>query len=390
MTEPIRRSLRLQNKGAAHVPEAPKVPAAPARRANKKYVRKQEEVISDLKGNMEMYSAEAQQVIVDMQSRLQKYEADEQARRGQQQTFNFSTPLNTANDDNSEFDAMSVDSNDSRSVGAAVKKEAQVDEGLFVPRNPRQSATLIVEDDEDDDPASLISLRDIFDQTGDDDIENTTRYGFLEVGPYRTYNVVGRGPRNAEKLELVPSNRDPVGDAINNLSQKKKVLRDGTGRKLKVDGINIQVDIQGVAWIATQNPADPITLMDPRYWDKMKSEGKKNVRMPYTLIKLKWVTIRNGEKTVEKTFESRSTVRSIFGKTPRAALRTYKIGDRVVLEKGTIMPAADLAIFAAAIISWDRHLKWKEDPSTGEDRSPTPDEVLQTTETKHGRRQGAR
>ncbi|KXH57922.1 hypothetical protein CNYM01_14066 [Colletotrichum nymphaeae SA-01] len=396
MTERPRRSLRLEKKAAAlvpeaaHVPEAPKVPAAPARRANKNYVRNQEKVISDLKGKMNVYSAEAQQVFADMQSRLQEYEAKEQARGSQQQTLDFSAPSNTANDDNSEFDEMSIDGDDSRSVEAAVKKEAQVDEGLFVSRNPNQSATLIVQDEEDDDPASLISLRDIFDQTEDGDTANTTRYGFLQAGLNRTYNVVGRGPRNAEKLELVPSNRDPIADAADNLTQKRKVLRDGTGRRLKVDGINIQVDIQGVAWIATQNPADPITLMDPRYWDKLKSEGKKNGRLPFTSIKLKWVTVRNGEKIVEKTFETRSTVRSIFGKTPRAAPRTYKIGDRVVLEKGTMMPAADLAIFAAAIISWDRHLKWKEDPSIGEDRSPTPDEVLQTTETRRGRTQGAK
>ncbi|KXH63735.1 hypothetical protein CNYM01_14394, partial [Colletotrichum nymphaeae SA-01] len=44
---------------------------------------------------------------------------------------------------------------------------------------------------------------------------------------------------------------------------------------------------------------------------------------------------------------------------PMAAVRDYTIGDRVILAKGTVMPAADLAIFAAAIISWDRHEEWK-------------------------------
>ncbi|KAE9568032.1 hypothetical protein CGMCC3_g15826 [Colletotrichum fructicola] len=289
----------------------------------------------------------------------------------------------TEEGDDSQVNAMALDE-----PLQDVKKETQ-DEGLFVPRTLEDNTTLIVTDDDDDedDPATLVSWKDMSAQYQDNEMGNITTYGYLKY-LNRTYDVIGRGPRNAEKLELVSSRRDVRNDHENDLGSKdrRKSLRDDRGEKIKVDGINIQVHIQGVVWIASQNPEDPIALMDPRYWGKRKSEGKKNFRLPFTSIKLKWVTTRNGEKTVEKTFETRSTVRSIFGMTPKAAPRDYKIGERVVLEEGTMMPAADLAIFAAAIISWDRYEEWKKEPSTGKDRSPTPDEVVQTTETKQGRK----
>ncbi|KAF4917463.1 hypothetical protein CGCVW01_v009841 [Colletotrichum viniferum] len=281
--------------------------------------------------------------------------------------------------DDSDVDAMSLDES-----SQDAKKETQ-DEGLFVPRTLKDTTTLFVNDDDEDDPATLVSWKDMSARYPDDGTGNITTYGYLRY-LNRTYDVIGRGPRSAEKLELVLSKRDVRHDFENDLGRKRKSLRDEYGEKIKVDGINVQVHIQGVVWITSKNPTDPIALMDPRYWEKRKSEDKKNFKLPFTSIKLKWVTMRNGEKTVEKTFETRSTVRSIFGMAPKAAPRDYKIGERVVLEEGTMMPAADLAIFAAAIISWDRYEEWKKEPSTGKDCSPTPDEVVQTTETKQGRK----
>ncbi|KAK1448467.1 hypothetical protein CTAM01_17340 [Colletotrichum tamarilloi] len=73
-----------------------------------------------------------------------------------------------------------------------------------------------------------------------------------------------------------------------------------------------------------------------------------------------------------------------------AAVRDYTIGDRVILAKGTVMPAADLAIFAAAIISWDRHEEWKRGDRKREERSPTPHDPLEVTKTKRGAKKAAK
>ncbi|WQF76938.1 hypothetical protein CDEST_02056 [Colletotrichum destructivum] len=375
-----RRVQDLQDKGAAQtrVKEAP----APIRKARKSYVRKQQVVAQDMQRNMQKYSEDVQQVIAQMAQRVEQNEADAQAYRN----LSKKAVSNEGDDDDgSELDDISMDESDGE-VGRNVKKVAQ-DEGLFVLQSTEVTTLLVANDDEDDE-ASLITWEDMSGHSGDDQTEeNTKYYGFLCAGLNRTYDVMGRGPRNAEKLELVLSHRAGEKKSPNNLTGNRKVLQDEKGDKIRVDGVKVRVDIQGVAWVASECPEDPITLMDPRHWEQKNSERdsksqKRPKTFPFTSIKLKWVTTHDdGKTTVEKTFETRSTVRSIYGKQLKVVPKTYKIGDRVVLEKGTTMAAADFAIFAAAIISWDRHEKWKNDPSTGRDRSPTPDEDLRTTTT---------
>ncbi|GKT52045.1 uncharacterized protein ColSpa_12226 [Colletotrichum spaethianum] len=316
-----------------------------------------------------------------MKQRVEQNEADAQAYRNLQNA----AMSNKGVDDESELDDMSIDESDGE-IRGNVKKEPQ-DEGLFVPQN-RGGTTLLVANDDEKDEASLMTWNEISGHFGDDETEeNTKYYGFLCAGLNRFYDVIGRGPPNAEKLELVPSHRAGEKTSPDNLTGNRKVLQDGKGDKIRVDGVKVRVDIQGVAWVASECPEDPIALMDPRYWETVNSEKdsksqKRPKTFPFTSIKLKWVTTDDdGKTTVEKTFETRSTVRSIYGKQLKVVPKTYKIGDRVVLEKGTTMAAADFAIFAAAIISWDRHEKWKNDPSTGRERSPTPDEDLRTTTT---------
>ncbi|WQF76880.1 hypothetical protein CDEST_01894 [Colletotrichum destructivum] len=382
-----RRIQDLQDKGAAQTPEVAKAPAAPIRKARKTYVRKQQIVAQDMQRNMQKYSEDVQQVIAQMAQRVEQNKVDAQAYRNLQKA-------GMSNGGESDLDDMSVDESDGE-VGGNVKTEAQ-DEGLFVSQSTG-GTTLLVANDENDDEASLIRWKDMFGHLGEHDAEeNTKDYGFLCAGFNRFYDVIGRGPANAEKLELVPSHRAGEKASPRNLTRNRKILQDDKGDKIRVDGVKMQVDIQGVAWVTSEAPEDPIVLMDPRYWEKRKSESnseskKRPKTFPFTSIKLKWVTIHdNGETTVEKTFETRSTVRSIYGTQPKAAQQDYKIGDRVVLEKGTWMPAADLAIFAAAIISWDRHKKWKNDPSMGRDRSPTPDEDLRPTPTRRGPKRAAK
>ncbi|KAK2728915.1 hypothetical protein CKAH01_10743 [Colletotrichum kahawae] len=231
-----------------------------------------------------------------MEQRIKEQEAELQAHKDRE-----TGATSKEGDVDLELDDMSLDE-----PVQDVKKETQ-DEGLFVPRTLEDNTTLIVTDDDEDDPATLVSWKDISAQYQDDEMGNITTYGYLRY-------------------------------------------------------------------------------LNRTYWEKRKSEDKKNFKLPFTSIKLKWVTTRNGEKTVEKTFEMRSTVRSIFGMTQKAALRDYKIGEKVVLEEGTMMLAADLAIFAAAIISWDRYEEWTKEPSTGKDCSLTLDEVVQTMETNWGRK----
>ncbi|GKT68859.1 hypothetical protein ColTof4_01282 [Colletotrichum tofieldiae] len=311
--EPLRRSRRiqgLQHKEAAQTPEVAKAPAAPIRKARKTYVRRQQKVAEDMQRDMQKYSEDVQLVIAQMAQRVEQNEADAQAYR----SLSKKAASNGGDDDESEADDMSIDESDGE-VGGNVKKEAQ-DEGLFVSQSTGGTTLLVANDDEDDedDEASLIKWKDMSGHFGYDETEeNTKYYGFLCAGLNRFYDVIGRGPRNAEKLELVPSHRAGEKKSPENLTANRKVLQDGKGDKIRVDGVKVRVDIQGVAWVASECPEDPIALMDPRYWEKINSEKDSNSQkrpktFPFTSIKLKWVTTHDdGKTTVEKTFETRST-----------------------------------------------------------------------------------
>ncbi|KAF4772731.1 hypothetical protein HER10_EVM0007305 [Colletotrichum scovillei] len=203
-----------------------------------------------------------------------------------------------------------------------------------------------------------------------------------DPGFNRYHNVVGRGPPNAEKLELVPSYGVSGQKCLNDERRDPNQIRSErqNGR--------LRIAIQGVAWVSPEGHQDPIRLLDPNYLEATtkddahsdgKGAGRKERRkpLPHTVVKVKWLDGNN-----QKTFETRSTVRSVFGMKPVAAVRDYMIGDRVILAKGTVMPAADLAIFSAAIISWDRHEEWKRGDRKREERSPTPHDPLEVTKTK--------
>ncbi|GKT61081.1 hypothetical protein ColTof3_08420 [Colletotrichum tofieldiae] len=259
---------------------------------------------------MQKYSEDVQLVIAQMAQRVEQNEADAQAYRN----LSKNAASNGGDDDEWEADDMAIDESDSK-VGGNVKKEAQ-DEGLFVSQSTGGTTLLVANDNEDDedDEASLIKWKDMFGYVGEYDAEeNTKYYGFLGAGLNRFYDVIGRGPRNAEKLELVPSHRAGEKGSPNNLNQSRKVLQDKNGDKIRVDGVKVRVDIQGVAWVPSACPEDPIALMDPRYWKKINSERnseseKRPKTFPFTSVKLKWVTVHDdGETTVEKTFETRST-----------------------------------------------------------------------------------
>ncbi|KAK2051190.1 hypothetical protein LY76DRAFT_417762 [Colletotrichum caudatum] len=385
-----RRSARIRGKAeaATDTPATAKPPPDQIRQAKKVYARRQQNVVEKVKkqiGDQHAYIAQLSEEAEKNKAELETYRRELESMRSKER-----------GDYGSDSEAMSIWDSDAE---ANAKTEPQEEEGLFVSQEKTSLLVATDNDDDDDDEATLFKGEEILGHVGDYGSDTDNRYhGFLCAGLNRWYRVIGRGPLSAEKLELVPSpkvTRKEMG-SDKDLKYNRKNLREENGDKIRVDGVKVQVDIQGVTWISSQCPEDPIDLMNPERWEKIKSSGdhkseKRAKTFPFTSIRLKWVTIDdNGKRTVEKTFETRSTVRSIYGKQPKAAPRDYKIGDRVVLKEGTVLPAADFAIFAAAIISWDRHEKWKKDPSMGKDRSPTPDEALQTTTTRRGPKKAAR
>ncbi|KAL4403541.1 hypothetical protein CABS03_15192 [Colletotrichum abscissum] len=262
------------------------------------------------------------------------------------------------------------------------------DEALFVSRT---AVPIIVTDDPLEDPCDLVTSDNFGHRAADDEEGDVTKYGYLRGRGFNRYHdVVGRGPPNAEKLELLPSYGVLGQKCLNDERRDPNQIRSE-----KQDG-RLRIAIQGVAWVIPEGHDDPIRLLDPKYLEAKtkddahsdeKGAGRKERRkpLPHTVVKVKWLNGNN-----QKTFETRSTVRSVFGMKPMAAVRDYTIGDRVILAKGTVMPAADLAIFAAAIISWDRHEEWKRGDRKREERSPTPHDPLEVTKTKRGAKKAAK
>ncbi|KDN65759.1 hypothetical protein CSUB01_12140 [Colletotrichum sublineola] len=386
-----RRSARISAQAAATTAAAAKAPMAEIRKAKKTYARKEQRVVAEMNQKMDQFSAEAQLFIAQLSEKAKQSEAQlmeqakqnealllEQVRQNEAEAQAFRALMkagipNGRGDDESDLEDVSMDESD-----------GEEDEGLFVSREKTSLLVATDDNDDDDDEATLVTWNDILDY----DTKDTKYYGYLSRGFNRTYDVIGRGPRNAEKLELVPSHRTVEKDDPDNLTAQREIKAEKRPKNGKT-----RMDIQGIAWVTSQCPEDPICLMDPRHWQKKRSEGNR-ANFPFTIIKVKWVTTDDeGKTTVQRTFETLTTVRKKYGSQSRSAPRDYMIGDRLVLPRGEQMKAGDLAIFAAAIISWDRHEKWKINPTTRKNRSPTPDEVLQTTEstrTRGGRKRAAR
>ncbi|KAL0933544.1 uncharacterized protein CTRU02_212507 [Colletotrichum truncatum] len=439
MEQGPRRSGRLRaaetakSLKAAKAPTAPEPPTVPEPQAKKAYSSKKRKVASDLEGNKGHYSENAQwlidQMLLDAKQkqaeatqRADQNAADAEAWRNlQKNVVSEERDDDDFDPDEMSLDEMSLNEWDNEPVEnvkteANAKTEAKVktepsDIGIFVPRKAEKTVPIIVANDEnsngDDDYGDvvLVEWNDIVSvNTGGNCTDKGKRiHGYLNAGWNRYYKVIGLGPRHYEKLEFEVSHNAGEREGLTNLMKTRKALEDEKKNKIIVDGVKLKVDIQGVAWSTSQNTDDPVALMDPRYWEKMKSESKgKPKKFPFTSVYLKWTTTHaDGDPTVERTFETRSTVRSIFGRHPRPAPMDYMIGSRVVLKKGTMMPAGDLAIFAAAIISLDRYEKWQEtekvkEEGEGGDRdywkepSPAPDELLRPNKPTRITKKGAK
>ncbi|KAK2051464.1 hypothetical protein LY76DRAFT_610599, partial [Colletotrichum caudatum] len=134
----------------------------------------------------------------------------------------------------------------------------EAEEGnLFV---PRAASPIILADDLLEDPCDLVMTDTFGQRAADDDEKDITEYGWLRAaGVNQYYDVIGRGPPNAEKLVLIPSYHSPDQECLNDERRDSKQIRsDRQGNKLKVA-------IQGVAWVIPEGHQDPISLMGPRH-----------------------------------------------------------------------------------------------------------------------------
>ncbi|KAH9225102.1 hypothetical protein K456DRAFT_59729 [Colletotrichum gloeosporioides 23] len=173
-----------------------------------------------------------------------------------------------------------------------VQREAE-DGNLFV---SRKTSPVIIADDVLQDRCDLVNSATFGHRAAIDKEEDVTEYGCLRAGgPNRYYSVIGRGPPNAEKLELISSYGTPGQMHLNDERRTANEIR------LDKQSNKPNVAIQGVAWVIPECHEDPISLMDPRRLEaQVKDEahsdedrvGEKKRRakiFPYTTIKLKWL-----------------------------------------------------------------------------------------------------
>lgn len=362
------------------------------------------------KNAVQAYAEKASAVAKKMSLNEQLENSPPELQQAVQKLLDENAELNSANanDNLKPVEPMDVDSNlppnkavqHAEKFVANIKVEEQTkDVGLFVSQ-PLGSSVVVVNENDTDDPGDLMLWNEFTTIRSKGAVQgNFTSYGYISRGLNRFSEVIGVGPLNAEKLQLVPSAK--TGICLNETRHNvKRQAIDENGKR-----VNIRPILQGVAWDIPVGHDDPILLMDPRRWATKKGKGGNGEgegdnerdkpgatskwqvnRAPFTTLKIKWQIIDDDDGAVgrgnaigsmrflkDKTFETRSTLRSLIGQRPVAAPQDFKLGDRVLIEKGTVMKQADMWIYAGAIRSWDRHQEWKDGKRPAVARSPTPD-----------------
>ncbi|KAK0373219.1 hypothetical protein CLIM01_09432 [Colletotrichum limetticola] len=362
------------------------------------------------KNAVQAYAAKASAVAKKMSLNEQLENSPPELQQAIKQLLDENAELTSANANENlkPVDQMDVDSSlppkdavqHAEEFVAHIKVEEEPkDVGLFVSQTLGSSVVVVNEKDTDD-PGDLMSWNEFTTIRSKGAVQGShTSYGYLSRGHNRFSEVIGVGPLNAEKLQLVPSAK--TGICLNETRHNvKRQAIDENGKR-----VNIRPILQGVAWDIPIGHDDPILLMDPRNWATKKEKGNSGEgkgedernkpgatnkwqvsKAPYTTLKIKWQIIDDDAGAVgkgnamgrvrflkEKTFETRSTLRSLIGQRPVAAPQDFKLGDRVLIEKGTVMKQADMWIYAGAIRSWERHQEWEDGKRPAVARSPTPD-----------------
>ncbi|KAK1451105.1 hypothetical protein CTAM01_17305, partial [Colletotrichum tamarilloi] len=148
----------------------------------KAYATKAKEAASTLEGELEGTSDGLQKAVWALKARADELEAE----------------LSAVKQEPGE--AMPVD--EDPEWGEDAPSEAE-DEALFVSRT---AVPIIVTDDPLEDPCDLVTSDNFGHRAADDEEGDVTKYGYLRGRGFNRYHdVVGRGPPNAEKLELLPS-----------------------------------------------------------------------------------------------------------------------------------------------------------------------------------------
>lgn len=184
-------------------------------------------------------------------------------------------------------------------------------------------------------------------------------------GPFgKALVVLQDGPKNAAKFRV--RRAGDVKIAIH-MDEKNNLKLNRAGEKME-NGKRVVTEIlafQGVAWEYPNNDPCPILLLNPNNWPTRKN-GRKCT--PPTLVKVK---MRLQDEIVT-SWETRTTIRAIWGNNPTTLKDDLKIGDYILIPNAQSIGSADAAILATAVACEARHQEWCNKKREGKNSSPSP------------------